>query len=231
MSAINTPTLNYNTKAGFSNTAALSALGVWGTTTAPTNQGVLDPPTLDKTAFGRGVATTNAEKYTFTTTLPAAPTFVYIRADDTETSSLRLINPTTTSVEGGVAVVSGRIKVSNAYGSELLPLSLMATAQYYTGTGWLNSGFDSVTQLALTYAGTLVPTPTRTLSPSTLIVSGATLTIKLAAPGSGKTGTVIVHPAVDPSSPGSPVMTLIDGTATFGVYKNSNGFIYRRESY
>ena len=130
------------------------------------------------------------------------------------------------SVEGGVKVVSGRIKASNAYGSELLPLTLMATAQYYSANGWVNSTTDSVTTLAPAYAGIAT---TKTLTPATRILNLGTLSIKFAAPGAA--GTVTVTPSVDSGSPGNPPLTIVPGTATFGIYKNNNGFIYRRESY
>ena len=184
--------------------------------------------------FNAGVATTSTPVYTLASTT-TAPTNIFMRATETGgdgVTSLRANNPTTTSVEGGVMVVSGRVKVSNAYGSELLPLTLMATAQYYTATGWVNSITDSVTQLVLTYGGTI--STTATLNPASRILNLGNLSIKLGAPNA--TGFVTVTPAIDPASPGNPPFTtgsgtIIPGKATFGVYKSNNGFIYRRESY
>lgn len=221
-------TANYNTTSGFSKTVTLSPFGLLGTTNPVANVGSLGVASVS--AFAAGTLTVNNEKFTFTTP-PAAPTNIYIRADDTEASSLRTTNPTTTSVEGGVAVLSGRIKISNAYGSELLPLTLQATAQYYSANGWVNSLTDSVTKLALAYGGTLTPIPAVTLTPTTKVLSGGNLLISLTAPGAGKTGTVLVTPSIDPASPGNPVLLPIAGTATFGIFKDNNGFIYRRESY
>jgi len=124
-------------------------------------------------AFAVGVASTSVEEYRFATS-PTAPTDIYIRASDGEASSKRLTNPTGTSVEGGVKVVSGRIKVSNAYGSELLPLNLTATAQYYTANGWVNSISDSNTHLTLTATYPVGSGNTAvTLTPASSNLSGA----------------------------------------------------------
>ncbi len=129
----------------------------------------------------------------------------------------------------------GRIKVSNAYGSELLPLSLSATAQYYTASGWVNSITDNQTNLTLAAIYSLLdkngnPTGSTTSasrSPASGMLAGQ-LTIKLAKPTGGATVTGIA--TISPTAPGY-LQPIIPGTATFGVYKSSNSFIDRRESY
>ncbi|MBI4808363.1 MAG: DUF11 domain-containing protein [Nitrosomonadales bacterium] len=227
-------TANYNTTTGFSKTAALSAVAALGTDAAPAGAGALG--FTSATAFVAGVMTTSAEMYTFTSA-STGPTDVYVRAVDTDAvSSKRLTDPTNTSVEGGVKVVSGRIKVSNAYGSELLPLSLIMTAQYYTATGWMNSITDSVTSLtvAATYdvvrngatTGTTTPAPT---GATTLV--GGQRTIVLGKPSGGATGAATVAPAVIGCAiPATCYLPVTAGTATFGVYRSNNNFIYRREN-
>jgi MSHA biogenesis protein MshQ len=216
-------TANYNTTTGFAKSTALSAFGVLGTTTAVSGAGTLGLASV--TAFAAGTLTDATQKYTFTTA-ETAPSNIYIRADDGEATSLRALNPATTSVEGGVAVASGRIKVSNAYGSELLPLQLSATAQYYNAGGWLTSTTDSNTNLILlaSYpAGT--GTTAVTLTPVSSILSAGKLTIKLAKPTNGA-GVATISPVAPTYLP------VIQGRATFGVYKGSNDvFIYQRESY
>lgn len=216
----------------FAKPVTLSAAAAPGGAAAAS--GSLTNNTIAANMFIAGVATTNIPVYTFASAV-TAPTNIYMRATETGgdgVTSLRATNPTATSIEGGIMVVSGRVKVSNAYGSELLPLTLMATAQYYTATGWLNSTTDSVTQLTLSYGGTI--STSATVSPANRILSLGSLSIKLGAPNAS--GVVTVTPAVDPASPGNPPFstgsgTVIPGKATFGIYKNNNGFIYRRESY
>ncbi len=211
-------TANYNTTTAFAKATSLSPFGGVGSLIAPTGAGALGVTSVS--AFVAGTLTEANELYTFTTA-PTVPTNIYIRASDSEASSL-LPTPAN-SIEGGVEVASGRLKVSNAYGSELLPLTLAATAQYYTANGWLNSITDSVTTLtvAATYpvsSGTTTATP----SPSG-VLSGGTLNIKLSKPTAGA--------GVATVSPGVGFLTVIPGTATFGVYKSNNNFIYRRENY
>jgi MSHA biogenesis protein MshQ len=222
-------TANYNTTTGFAKTTTLDAFGALGTTTAVSGAGGLGVTSLAQSDFAEGAAITATQQYKFDKA-PTAPTNIYVRASDGETSSLRVTDPTTTSVEGGVTVVSGRLKVTNAYGSELLPLSLTATVQYFSAIGWVNSITDSITRLTLadtydvsnkgTKNGTTTPAPKGEVA----VVNGQR-TIVLGKPTGGGTGTATVNPAAPAYLPVTP------GAATFGVYKGSNEFIYMREAY
>lgn len=104
------------------------------------------------------------------TTTPAsngrlAPTAVYLRATAPDVRAG--INPATNAVvsanvaissvqsevaeseEGGIMVISGRLAVSNAMGSELLKTPIPMNAQYWTGSSWENnSSFEHKTVLA-----------------------------------------------------------------------------------
>jgi MSHA biogenesis protein MshQ len=182
--------------------------------------------------FSAGVALTpavssaSALSYTFAT-VPTAPTDIFMRAAETSGGDgvTSLLATPANSLEGAVKVVSGRVKVSNAYGSELLPLTLSATAQYYSANGWLNSTTDSITQLTLATSYTVgAGSSAVTLNPASGILAGGLLSIKLGKPSAGA-GIA----TVTPTAPG--YLPVIPGTATFGVYKNNNQFIYRRESY
>jgi len=220
-------TANYNTTTGFSKATGLSVYGALGATSLPAGAGTLGVPSV--AAFVSGSLTETGQSYAFTT-VPTLPSMIYIRASDGEASSLRAINPTTTSIEGGVEVVSGRIKVSNAYGSELLPLFLTASAQYFSANGWLTSNRDNFTNLTLTPSYNLIKnasitgTTAATKNPLTGLSAGQ-LTITLARPSANATGIATI-------TPGAPVyLPVIPGTATFGVYKSSNNLIYQRENY
>lgn len=223
-------TVNYNTTTGFAKATTLSAFGALGTSTAPTGAGALGVASV--TAFAAGTLTEPAEKYTFST-IPTAPTAIYIRASDGEASSLRASNPTTTSVEGGVQVVSGRINIPNVYGSELLPLPMTATVQYYSGTNWVTSTTDSVTAFNTnlsTAGGNVVPT----------IVAGPLASGNISVVGAGAvtvTNGVKIFTLNKPGVTGSAGISLnapiylptVTGRATFGIYKSP--LIYRRENY
>lgn len=227
-----------NTSPNFAQTVTLTAWDALGSTTTQ-NPPAATPGsitgtsgTIASSAFSSGTTvspgTPGAPIYTFGT-IPTSPTDVYIRATDADgVTSLRAVP--SSSVEGGVKVVNGRIKVSNAYGSELLPLTLTATAQYYTATGWVNSITDSVTNLTLAANydvvknGTTTGTTAASKSPASGLSAGK-LTITLAKPTGGATGTATINPTA-PSYLPAP-----SGTATFGVYKGNSSHIYRRESY
>lgn len=195
--------------------------------------GTLTLNTVLVSAFSAGVATTSTPVYTLGTTL-TAPTDIFMRviesAGGDNVSSLR--SPALSSVEGGVKVVSGRVKIPNAFGSELLPLKLIASAQYYSGSNWANSTTDTTSNLTLspTYnlldkTGSTTGTTAASKSPSSGMIAGK-LTITLAKPTGGATGTATITPTSAPSYlPATP------GTATFGVYKGSDKFIYLRENY
>jgi MSHA biogenesis protein MshQ len=162
--------------------------------------------------------------FTFAAT-PTVPTDVFVRATDADG-----VTSYAKAHEGGVKVVSGRIKVSNVYGSELLPLTLSATVQYYNAAGsWVTSLTDSASALAfpITYDVGTGKTAV-TLTPLTGIVSAGVLGIKLGIPtaGGGKTSAITPTPATKPS-----YLPAVDGQATFGIYKGNSNFIYMRESY
>lgn len=178
-------------------------------------------------AFSLGVSTP-----TQTYTLPSyvaipvvGPTDFYLRAVDSDNvSSLRSVPAN--SVEAGLKVAYGRIKVANAYGSELLPISLTAAAQYYGTSGWTNSLTDNVTIVGLASTYAVVPTTgtvgSTTPTPQNGVVTGGKLSIKLSKPGTKGVATI---------TPAHAYMTPLAGTVTFGVYKGNNEFIYLREAY
>lgn len=162
---------------------------------------------------------------------PTLPTSVFVRASDTD-GVASLQSPAANSVEGGVKVVSGRIQVANAYGSERLPLPIPITAQYFNpAANWVTSLTDGITSFdsnLVADSGNVVTAILNGLSGG-VAVSGAGVgavvagrrNITLAAPGqSGNANISLNAPAHLPST---------TGRATFGVYKSP--LIYRRENY
>ena len=239
---IPTPTVNYdgtaNTSPNFAKAVTLTAWDAKGST-AIQNPGPGTPSNfaVALAGFTQGVAIVNTPSYAFNTT-PTIPTDIYMRAQDTDNvTSLRV--PSSSSVEGGVKVVSGRVKVSNAYGSELLPLTLTTTAQYYqsVAAGWVTSTTDSATQFnsKLSTAGgnvqaTIVKGPlalanVSVVTPGLVTFASGVKTFTLAVPN--VVGSVDLSIVTVPSY----LLPGISGRATFGVYKGKNDFIYQREAY
>ena len=240
--AAGAPTLNYNGTTTLSKTVTLSAYDAAGGAVAnpPGGNGALANNSVPSAAFGSGVAlVTNTPTYAFTT-VPAVPTDIFVRAVDTDNvSSLRGTAPA--SVEGGIKVVSGRINIPNAHGSELLPLPIAVTAQYWVNaaSGWVTSSTDSASSFAAnsvsftncqklsatsTWPSTCPP-PTLPSPASVVFVNGVVNSFKLSAPGVGNTGSVDIATSVPGYLPSNK------GRATFGVYKGASEFIYLRENY
>lgn len=221
-------TVNYDSTKALSKDVTLSAWDTVGGATANPGGGTLTFNTVLSTAFSAGVATTSTPVYTFPTT-PVAPTDIYLRALDAESvTSLRAA-----SVEGGVKIVSGRVKIGNAHGSELLDLPMTATVQYYNGTNWLTSTTDDVTSFNTnlsTGGGNIVATIVIGLA-SGVSVSGAGV---VTVTGGVKTFTLnkpLVTGSADISLNAPSYLPSVRGRATFGVYKGNNEFIYLRETY
>lgn len=239
-------TLNYDGSLGFAKVVTLSAWDGLGSTTTQNppaaTPGALTANAVAAAAFKNGETTTGtpaAPVYTLPNAFPGAtpppgPTDIYLRAVDTDAViSLRGVS----SVEGGIKIVSGRVMVPSAYGSELLGLSVNnVLVQYYNGTRWVTSSTDTTVLapgnviLANCQKNLGSPAPACKAAPivevaSVSLVNGVG-SIVLKKPGAGNDGSVDVSlgaagwPAWLPST---------TGRAAFGVYKSR--FIYLREMY
>ena len=222
-------TQNYDGALGYAKATTLSAWDALGSTTTQNPSGLLTGTAITAATFSAGdTATLGVDAVTPVYTLSAAttaPTDIYLRALDTDNVSSRRASAPGASVEGGVKVVSGRVKIANAHGSELLPLPMTATVQYYNGTNWVTSTTDSVTSLTLAAGnyqrktgGAWTVTP-----PVSSTVSAGVLNYTLSS--GGGTGSVDITATAPAWLPGNT------GRATFGVYKGNNEFIYLRENY
>lgn len=154
--AIPTTTVNYdgtaNTSPNFAKAVTLSdANGIAGS---------LSPNSVAASAFSAGVATASPS-FTFTTK-ETAPATIKLRAVDTNNVS------SATGTEGMAFIRSGRVQLTNAYGSELLNLAMPAAAQYYNGNTWITNIDDKCTNITLSFApvGTDITGKTCVLEPA-----------------------------------------------------------------
>ncbi|HEU0187968.1 MAG TPA: DUF6701 domain-containing protein [Gallionellaceae bacterium] len=240
-------TQNYDSALAYSKAVTLSAwnaAGATGAANANPGSGTLTNNSVPASAFSLGVASTSTPVYTLGA-VPTVPTDVYIRATESPggdgVTSLRVAG----SVEGGMKVVSGRVKLANVYGSELLPLTVTASLQYWggAGTGYVTSSTDNVNLVTAAkisrincqgalLSGAVCSATLGTIGSVTSVPAApppyGVFAIKLNAPGAGNAGSedLIVNaggwPAYLPSG---------SGRATFGIYKGSTNLIYQRESY
>jgi len=145
--------------------------------------------------------------------------------------------PNTHGRVGGTKARYGRMKLSNAHGSELLPLMINVAAQYWSGATYVTNILDNNTAFAA--ADVIFGNYTKNLNAANYPNSGATAvtpasvvfvngaaSYRLAKPGAGNNGSVDM--TVNALSAYLPSNT---ARATFGVYKGNNEFIYLREAY
>ncbi|MBA3023364.1 MAG: DUF11 domain-containing protein [Gammaproteobacteria bacterium] len=210
----------------FARAAVLSAVDAVNSGTAVAG-GNLSVTAVAASAFSNGTA--NAVPVFTFAAVPSAPTDAYISAIESGGDGV-----TSTAHEQGTKVVSGRIKVGNAYGSEKLPLTVPVTIQYWDGARWVLSSTDGVTQVNTnlsTAGGNLVAGIVSGLG-SGVSVSGAGL--KTVANGQLQNFTLNrpnVSGVVDLSFNAPIWLSLQAGQVTFGIYKGGKEFIYLREAY
>jgi MSHA biogenesis protein MshQ len=198
--------------------------------------GTLSTTLVSRNNFTSGVAPATPA-FTFSA-LRTAPSVVKLRVTDADSAS------SSAGVEATATIRSGRLRLVNAYGSELLALPMSLTAQYWNGSGYVLHTQDTCTSLAVpTSASGMVFGPGNLSAGETtarlrgtssgnvsLLAGDAVMT--LTKPGIGNSGYVDItintpnwlkYPWSS-VTPGNAV-----GRATFGIYKSP--LIYRRENY
>jgi len=223
-------TRNYHSAYGLSHAVTLTAWDALGSVvTQNPGAGALANGTLASSVFNNGVGLMSTQAYTFASS-PTTPTDIFLRAVDAVNATVTSLRATpATSVEGGVKVVSGKIKISNAHGSELLPLPMTATVQFYNAAGsWVTSTTDSVTSFDTSsdIVVTIVKSPLAGVSvknAGVVTVAGGVRSFTLNRP--------LVAGSADISLNAPSYLPSTTGRATFGVYKGNNNFIYQRENY
>jgi len=259
MNAAGTTTYNYDITAGYSQQVTLSAWDALGSTTqqnppptfpSPSLTISASTPTIPASSFCKGttdpsVAPANCgtpatPTYTFGTAAPTAPTAIYIRAKDAD-GATSLQTPASSSIEGGMMIVSGRMVINSAYGSEFLSLSVPLAAQYWNGTYWTLSSSDSSSAFSwvdVRYSnwqathGTWASGSTHVITPpSTITFANGLASFKLSSPGYGNTGSVDIDTSLTGTSPSTNAyLPSNQARITFGVYNTNNHFIYSREN-
>lgn len=171
-------TRNYDGSSSFSKTVTLSDSNTVGV-------GSLISPTIIASAFNAGVASA-LPAYVFTNS-KTAPTTIKLRATD-------LDNVQSSNTEGLANIRSGRINITNAYGSELLPLTIPIEVQYWNGSSYIKNQQDNCTVIPAAsiamgnYRNNLAACETQISG--TGIMSAGKTTLTLSKPGVGNTGSV-----------------------------------------
>lgn len=230
-------TQNYHSVANFSRSVSLSEeSGVPGNLYVGTTAGGTNA--LPSTLFTKGVgtvpntATSNPAPISFLfTSSPRVPATIHVQAEDADTAPSKASNGGT---DGTIAIFSGRLLLSNAYGSELLPLSVPAKVQYWTAGGWIQNLADSCT--ALTVPSNLNNGLTNTLNTKTTaslaspVVAGD-VRLRLSAPGTGNTGLVDIVGNILRGTNTWLTLPAPLARACFGVCGPRSPVIYLRENF
>lgn len=141
---------------------------------------------------------------------------------------------------GGIEIRYGQLDLQNAYGPEILPLTLTLATEYYNGTSFVANGLDSCTaydvvNLSLSnYQGNLDSGETTPAGIGRL-AAGIGAGLSLSASGVGNEGSVDL--SFDLSQATGAAMEWLQpggvnpsGKATFGIFKGNDRLIYMRES-
>lgn len=247
MNASGNVTRNYdgsiNTTPNFSKITTLSDANAITT-------GSLLNNSVPATAFSQGIANATPS-YIFNSAL-SSPATIKLRATDVDT-----VSSASSSIEGSTLVRSGRMRIQNAYGSELLDLAMPLVAEYWNNGSWMLNSNDVCTNgvsLALTDsnpADGLIPSEICVLDTGSPGNSGlgcsvagsvskrfreppgnGNFNLTLKAPGTNNSGSVDVTANVPnwlKYNWTGTGNTNPSARATFGIYKTP--IIYLRENY
>jgi MSHA biogenesis protein MshQ len=189
---------------------------------------VTAPTATNTNAWSAGTTTVTAKHQIGRPTAAAAPTTVTVTTQPVDSDGATSIAATSI---GSPLLRYGRLKINNAYGSELLALPVNVAAQYWSGSTYVNNADDGCTALSSSNL-------------SQTAGSGATITTSIPAVAvtlfSGVGVITLTKPSPTPSGKGSVVLRSnpanlgiylpsSGGNETFGIYKSK--FIYLRENY
>jgi len=194
------------------------------TLSSPAVSGSVTNGTVAANLFSLGGATvTNAPVFTFGTVL-AGPESIAVRATDSDGISSSDFS------EGNVDIRSGRLRLQNAYGSELLALPIPLSIQYWDTptSAWVANGADSCTAIAASDFALAFPAGTGS-RPNNLgaceiavTVSGSApnYSVNLSKPGAGNSGWADVRLNLGAAASGSACAAV--GAGYSGVASTAN---------
>ena len=136
-------TLNYDASAGFAKAVTMTASGATGT---------LSANTIAASAYLLGVASATTPAFTFSTA-PSLPATITLGGSDSDNVALVEVSPADPAKLRTANIRSGRLALSNAYGSQLLPLAVPIKTQSWSTSGWITNAADSCTTLTVPTSG------------------------------------------------------------------------------
>jgi MSHA biogenesis protein MshQ len=227
---------NFNSTSGFSKSVNLSLAAGGGSGGLYVDAVAGGNGAIPASKFLAGVGTvafgdaTGRISYVFSA-FPTLPTAIAVHAEDADSASGTALMAGT---NGSASVRAGRLFLTNAYGSELLPLNVPAKVQYWTTSGWTTNLADSCTALTVPTNGNAGLTNTlstkTTAGLSSPLVAGDSK-LRLTAPGAGNAGVVDISGAILRGTNTWLTLSAPSARACFGACGPRSPVIYFRESF
>jgi MSHA biogenesis protein MshQ len=229
-------TLNYSAASGFAKSVNLSlaAGGSAGNLYVDAVAGGNGAIPVGVFVAGVGQVAQNAVagkiSYVFNT-FPTVLTAIAVHAEDADSATGSAMMA---GSNGAASVRAGRLQLSNAYGSELLPLLVPAKIQSWTATGWASNIADSCTVLTVPTngnAGLSNALSTKTTASLASPVAAGDVRLRLTTPGAGNAGLVDISGSILRGSNTWLSLPAPSARACFGACGPRSPVIYLRESY
>ncbi len=169
------------------------------------NKGLVPHPNIVKPA-----TPPNYEAFGLKTTIADPDGVKITRCNDVAVAPTTVCAPTTTPSVLPTRLRYGMLKLSNSYGSELLPLHVPVTALFWNGSSWAVNTLDSCTALAIATSAArnvAIGNYKANLTSADITITAATVTlnagvgsIRIEAPGSGKFGSADIALNLNPAT-------------------------------
>ncbi|MDP2881517.1 MAG: LamG-like jellyroll fold domain-containing protein [Azonexus sp.] len=229
-------TPNYNSTSGFAKSVNLSLASGGGSGSLYVDAVAGGNGAIPASKFLAGVGTVaftdvaGRISYVFSA-FPTPSTAIAVHAEDADSASGTALMA---GANGTATLRAGRLSLTNAYGSELLPLNVPVKVQQWTASGWTPHVADTCTALTVPSNGNTGLTNTlRAMTTATLLspVAAGDSRFRLSAPGAGNVGLVDISGSIVRG--GNTWLTLSAPTARacFGSCGPRSPVIYFRERY
>lgn len=148
---------------GFATAATLSAINPTTGAAIPSSTGALSDNAVQATAFTPGGTALATPKFTFANIF-TAPTSIRLRA---ATGTPVVSVSSATFAEGVTEIRSGRLRLSNVFGSARQAAKMPVRAEYWTGQSWLLNSPDTGAEATIIAKSAIALSPTSTDSKAT----------------------------------------------------------------
>lgn len=236
MNAKGATTPNFNSTSGFAKNVNLSLAAGGGSGGLYVDAVAGGNGAIPASKFLAGVGTVAFSdvagriSYVFSA-FPTVSTAIAVHAEDADSASGTALMAGT---NGTATVRAGRLSLTNAYGSELLPLNVPVKIQQWTDSGWTTHLADTCTALTVPTNGNTGLTntlSTKTVAALSSPVAAGDSRFRLSAPGAGNAGLVDISGNIVRGANTWLTLSAPTARACFGSCGPRSPVIYFRERY